>query len=166
VPVIAALVGAAALLLLAAGAAKAADPSRTAGALAVMGWPASPVLVRAGAVGEAVVGAAALVVGGWFVLALVALSYAAFTVFVVAALRSGAPVGTCGCFGQPDTPPRVRHAVVDGTLAVAAGVGVVVGVEPVVEARPAVAVGAALVAVAGYVALTRRSGVSDAEISA
>jgi len=47
--VITALVGGAALLLLAAGALKVADPTRTVGALAARGWSVRPLLVRAGA---------------------------------------------------------------------------------------------------------------------
>jgi hypothetical protein len=159
--VIAALVGAAALLLLGAGAAKAADPTRTAGALAVRGWPSSPALVRTGAVAEAALGAAALVVGGPVVAALVAASYVAFTAFVISALRADVPVGTCGCFGRPDTPPRVLHAVIDAVLALGAVAGAIVGVEPLVEAGAVAGLGAVGLAAAGYLGLTRRSGASD-----
>jgi hypothetical protein len=164
--VIVAVVGAAALLLLGAGAAKVAEPTRTAGALAILGWPGSPSLVRAGAVAEAAVGAATLVIGGRVLAALVAASYLGFAAFVVVALRSGVPVGTCGCFGQPDTPPRALHAGVDAALALAAAAGAATGVEPLVDAGPAVIVVAVLFAAGTYVVLTRRSGVSDAEISA
>jgi hypothetical protein len=164
--VIAALVGAAALLLLGAGAAKVAEPTRTAGALAALGWPATTMVVRAGAAAEAVLGAATLVIGGRVLSAAVAASYVGFTAFVIAALRSGVPVGTCGCFGRPDTPPRAHHAVVDAVLALAAAVATVVGAEPAVDAGPVVAATAAGLAVVAYVALTHRSGVSRADISA
>jgi hypothetical protein len=115
--VAAALLGAAALLLVAAGAAKVVDPSRTAGALAALGWPSSPALVRAGAMAETVLGAAALVVGGRALALLVAASYLGFALFVMAALRAKTPIGTCGCFGRADTPPRPGHVTIDALLA-------------------------------------------------
>jgi hypothetical protein len=119
-PVAAGVLGAAALLLVVAGAAKVADPSRTAGALRALGWPSSPVLVRAGAAAELLLGAAALVVGGPALALLVAASYLGFALFVMAALRSGTPVGTCGCFARADTPPSTAHVVLDGGLAAGA----------------------------------------------
>ncbi|HEX8804486.1 MAG TPA: MauE/DoxX family redox-associated membrane protein, partial [Acidimicrobiales bacterium] len=88
-----ALLGAAALLLLVAGAAKVADPTRTSVALAALGWPSSPALVRAGAAAEVVLGATALVVGGRVPAGLVAASYVGFGWFVAGALRSGTPIG-------------------------------------------------------------------------
>jgi hypothetical protein len=113
---IAGFLGVAALLLVIAGAAKLVDPTRTAGALAALGWPSSPWLVRAGAAVELVLGAAALVVGGPALAMLVAASYLGFALFVMAALRAETPVGTCGCLGQADTPPSPAHVLVDGLL--------------------------------------------------
>jgi hypothetical protein len=149
------LLGAASVLLLAAGAAKVVDPSRTAGALAALGWPSSPLLVRIGAGAEAALGALGLAVGGPFVAALVALSFAAFAVFVAMALRAGTPVGTCGCFGQADTPPRPLHVAVD--LAVAAGAAVAAAADPtpLLDAPAAAWALAAVMAGAAYAALTR-----------
>jgi hypothetical protein len=166
VEVITALVAGAALLLLAAGATKVADPSRTTGALAALGWPSSRALVRGAAAGEAVVGAATLIVGGRLLSGLVAVSYAGFAVFVLTALRSGAPIGTCGCFGRPDTRPTARHVAVDAGLAATATVGAVVGVEPLTEATLAVILGSITVALAAYALLTHRSGVSRTEHAA
>jgi hypothetical protein len=162
---ITALVGAAALLLLGAGAAKVVEPNRTVGALAALGWPASPGVVRAGAAVEAVIGAATLAVGGRALAAAVAVSYAGFVVFVVTALRSDVPIGTCACFGRPDTPPRMLHAVIDAGFAGAAVAGAAIGAAPLVEAGPAAALGAVVVAIAAYLALTHRSGVSQTEDS-
>ena len=54
--------------------------------------------------------------------ALVAVSYLAFAGFVIVALRSGAPISSCGCFGKVDTPPSVVHVVLDVAFA-----GVAVG---------------------------------------
>jgi hypothetical protein len=118
--VIAGVLGAAALLLVVAGAAKVADPTRTAGALRALGWPSSPGLVRAGAAAELLLGAAALVVGGPALALLVAASYLGFALFVMAALRSGTPVGTCGCFARADTPPTTAHVVLNAVLAAGA----------------------------------------------
>jgi hypothetical protein len=48
----------------------------------------------------------------------VAVSYLAFTCFVLVARAAGGSLATCGCFGSPDTPPTLTHALV--TLALAA----------------------------------------------
>lgn len=131
---IAGVVGGAALLLLAAGAAKLTDPSRTAGALAALDWPSSPWLVRGGAAVELLLGASTLVVGGPVLAMLVAVSYLGFARFVMAALRSDTPIGTCGCFGQSDTPPRPVHVVADGLLAVGAVAAAATEAPPLLEA--------------------------------
>ena len=85
------------------------------------------VAVRIGGAIEVVIGAAALIVGGPVLCALVALSYLAFAGFVVVALRTGAPISSCGCFGKVDTPPSVVHVVLDlafaGVAAAAAFTG-------------------------------------------
>lgn len=122
------------LLLVVAGAAKVADPSRTSGALAALGWPSSPQLVRAGAGAELLLGAATLVVGGRSLAMLVAASYLGFALFVMAALRRGTPVGTCGCFGQQDTPPSPRHVAVDTMLAGGAVAAAVDDAAPLIDA--------------------------------
>jgi hypothetical protein len=150
------LLGAASLLLLVAGAAKATDPSRTAGALAALGWPSSPVAVRAGAVAEAALGALGLLVGGTAVAALVAASFAGFALFVVAALRSGTPVGTCGCFAREDTPPHPRHVGVDVALAAGAAAAAATRPDALVDAPPGAWALAAAVAMAAYAALVSR----------
>lgn len=110
---------AAAAVLAYAGAAKVLDPTMTAGALRAMRLPSAPWLVRLGALAELVLGIAAVVVGGWALWTAVAASYAAFAAFVAAALRSGRPIATCGCFGRPDTPPRARHVVANLAAAAA-----------------------------------------------
>jgi hypothetical protein len=156
--------GAASVLLLAAGAGKAVDPTRTAGALAALGWPSSPAVVRAGAVAEAGLGALGLVVGGTVVAALVAVSFAGFTVFVAAALLSGTPVGTCGCFARDDTPPRPLHVAVDALLAGGAALAAATDPVALVDAPAAAWPLAALVAVAAYAALTRPSRSVSAQV--
>src|SRR5262249_30242976 len=108
----------AAVILAAGGAAKAVRPRDTARALAAVGirfpraLPAR-VVVRVGGALEAAVGLAALLVGGPVLCTLVALSYLMFAVFVGVALRMGAPISSCGCFGKVDTPPSGVHVVLD-----------------------------------------------------
>jgi hypothetical protein len=51
---------------------------------------------------------------------LVALAYGLFAVFVVVALKRGWALTSCGCFGRPDNPPTVAHAVLNaGAAAIA-----------------------------------------------
>jgi hypothetical protein len=152
--VTAALLGAGALLLVAAGAAKVVDPSRTAGALAALGWPSSPALVRTGALAELLLGAAALVVGGRGFALLVAASYLAFALFVMAALRAKTPIGTCGCFGQADTPPEPVHVTVDVLLAAGAVAAAVAEAPALVSAAWWTWPLAAILALAAYGFLT------------
>lgn len=123
-----ALVAAAVLVL--AGATKVADPANTVGALRALRLPSSPGLVRFGAVAEVAIGTAAVVVGGTAWWALVAVSYAAFGVFVVAALRAGTMIGSCGCFGHEETPPHAVHVVLDLALAGVAAAAAVQGLAP------------------------------------
>ncbi len=104
-------------LLVVAGVAKAVRPDDTARALAALAGTSAlrPVrlLVRAGALAEAALGVAALVLPRPVTAALVALSYAAFGAVVVTARRRGGALATCGCFGRPDTPPTTVHVVLD-----------------------------------------------------
>lgn len=120
----------AALLLAGAGALKLVDPDMTAGALRALGLPSSPLLVRVGAGAELVLGVTAVVAGGAVAWALVAASYLAFAGFVVAALRAGTMVGSCGCFGRKETPPHAVHVVIDLVLAAAAAGAAAGGIVP------------------------------------
>ncbi len=103
----------AAVILAAAGVMKVVDPLPTQGALRAMGLPWRRPLVRGLGVGELVLGVAALVLGWWWIVALVALSYLAFAVFVAVALRRSTPLASCGCFGREDTPPTLLHLFVN-----------------------------------------------------
>jgi hypothetical protein len=103
----------AAAVLAYAGGAKLFDPTMTAGALRAMGVPASEWLVRA---------VAAVVWGGGALWALVGLSYTLFAGFVVLALASGRPIGSCGCFGRVDIPPTWLHVVVNASLGAVASI--------------------------------------------
>lgn len=113
----------AAALLAGAGVAKAAHPADTARALAAMGaggWASSARVVRGAAVIEAVLGVVALARPRWWLAALVAMSYGAFTVWVLVARSRGGSMASCGCFGRPDTAPTAAHAVVTAGAGVAA----------------------------------------------
>jgi hypothetical protein len=115
----------AAVLLAVGGAAKAVRPRDTAQALTAVGvrfprWVPARVAVRIGGVVEVGVGVGALLVGGPVLCALVAVSYLAFTAFVVVALRRDAPISSCGCFGKVDTPPSLVHVVLDLAFAAVA----------------------------------------------
>lgn len=101
-----------AVMLVAAGVPKLVRPLTTVGALRSVGLPASSSLVRMLATAEVVIGVTAVAVGGRVAVALVAASYAAFTAFLVRALRRGGAVSSCGCVGRADTPPTVVHLVV------------------------------------------------------
>jgi hypothetical protein len=111
-----------AALLALAGAQKLLDPTMTVGALRGLGLPSGKLLVRLGSAVELALGIAAVVVGGAALWWLVALSYVAFAAFVVAALRAGTMIGSCGCFGREDTPPHPSHVVLNVALAAIAGV--------------------------------------------
>jgi hypothetical protein len=111
---------AATVLLGAAGVAKTIRPADTANALGAAGIPASRALVRVGAVAEVGLAAWALVGPGPLTGALVAVAYTIFAVFVVVALRRGWALASCGCFGRPDTPPTVAHAVLNAGAAASA----------------------------------------------
>jgi hypothetical protein len=114
---------ASAALLVAAGGAKTVDPLPLVRALRSSGLPAPVLLVRAGAVAEVAVGLLAAATGSAAAAAGVALSYAAFTGFVVVALVRGGVLASCGCFGKADTPPTRTHvAVTAGFALVAAAV--------------------------------------------
>jgi hypothetical protein len=112
----------AAALLALAGAQKLLDPSMTVGALRGLRLPSAPPLVRLGAAVELGLAVSAIVVGDPAVWLLVAGSYVLFAGFVLLALRRGAAIGSCGCFGRADTPPHPLHVGLDLALAaVAAG---------------------------------------------
>jgi hypothetical protein len=95
----------------------------TVGALRALRLPSSAALVRVGSLAEVALGTAAISVGGSVLWWLVAASYLAFGAFVVAALRRGTMIGSCGCFGREDTPPHWSHVALNlGLASVAVGV--------------------------------------------
>ncbi|MGE0880809.1 MAG: MauE/DoxX family redox-associated membrane protein [Acidimicrobiia bacterium] len=109
-----------AAVLAAAGLAKLVRPNDTARALKAAGIGGGAPLVRVLSAFEIAVAVSA---AGWahpVAAALVAVSYLAFAGFVAYALRRGTPLATCGCFGEPDSPPTVVHVVLNVLLAAAA----------------------------------------------
>ncbi len=136
--------GAAAIVLVAGGAAKAAKPDGTARALrhllpsprfgAVASAVTSPVAiraaVRAAGAAEVVIGGAALVAGGRWPALLIAGSYFAFAIVVGTAVRRNAPLTSCGCFGEVDAPPTAGHAAVNLAFAAIAASVVAEGARP------------------------------------
>ena len=113
-------------LLALAGAQKVLDPTMTVGALRALHLPASALAVRIGAAAELVLGVTAIGFGGPVTWSLVALSYLVFAAFVLAALRRGTMIGSCGCFGREDTPPHWSHVALNGALA---GVALAIAVQ-------------------------------------
>lgn len=113
-------------LLLLAGVAKMLDPTMTVGALDRLGLRCAPTAVRVGGAAEALLAVAAALSGNGLLALLVGVSYGVFTAYVLVALGRHAPIGTCGCFGRPDTPPSLVHVVLD-LAAIVSATGVALG---------------------------------------
>jgi hypothetical protein len=122
-----------ALLLAFGGATKVRRPGDTVRALRALRLPASSLAVRLGALAEVAIGLAVVLAGGRLPALLMALSYSAFTGFVVIAMVRGGAVSSCGCFGTPDTPPTVTHVLVTMAAAVIGAASVADPVRPVLE---------------------------------
>jgi hypothetical protein len=100
-------------LLGAAGVAKAIRPAETANALTGAGLSVGRAWVRVGAVLEVSLAVAAWLLPGPVTGGLVAVAYAVFAAFILVALQRGWVLTSCGCFGRPDSPPTVAHAVLN-----------------------------------------------------
>ncbi len=118
---------AAAGLLVVAGVPKLRDPLPLVRALRAAGVPVGRHLVRVFAAAEVVVGGWALVAPGRLSALLVAAAYLVFTAFVARVLTRGGVLGSCGCFGKPDTPATRTHAALTGVAALTA---VAVAIDP------------------------------------
>jgi len=110
-------------LLAVAGTLKVFRPSDNALAVAKL-WPSVSLrqarfAVRMLAGLEAALGVAAIAYPDPVAAAAVAASYVGFVGVVSYARARGGPLATCGCFGTPDTPPTVLHALIDAVLAFA-----------------------------------------------
>lgn len=113
----------AAALLVGAGVAKALRPDDTARAFGstfrirperLRAW------VRVGAAVEVAVGIVALAWPGPVPAALVAASYFVFAATLAVVRSTGGAIGSCGCFGSPDTPATITHVVANACLGAAA----------------------------------------------
>jgi hypothetical protein len=111
---------AAAGLLVVAGVPKVVDPLPLVRALRGAGLPAHRQVVRAFALAEVALGAWALLAPGRYAAGLVAAAYLVFTAFVARVLTRGGVLGSCGCFGKPDTPATRTHLALTGLAAVTA----------------------------------------------
>jgi hypothetical protein len=89
-----------ALVMGVAGVLKLARPRTAARAMRAAGLPASPLAVRALAVTEIVVAAAALAFGTALTAAAMAVYYAGFAVFATVLIRRAGSTAPCGCFGE------------------------------------------------------------------
>jgi hypothetical protein len=111
---------AAAGLLVVAGVPKVVDPLPLVRALRGAGVPVHRQLVRGFAVAEVALGAWALLAPGRYAAGLVAAAYLVFTAFVARVLTRGGVLGSCGCFGKPDTPATATHLALTALAAVTA----------------------------------------------
>ena len=115
----AAVLAVAALVMAVAGAAKIVRPVPTVTALKTAGIKIPVSLVRGLSLFELFIAGAALTDAGAAWRILLAGSYVAFAGFVAFALARHIPLASCGCFGEPDTPPTALHVWLNGLLAAA-----------------------------------------------
>lgn len=108
------------VVLVIGGVSKLVHPVDTANALRAIGLPSASNLVRLGGATEGAIGLWAIVAGSRISAAFVALSYTAFTGFVIVVLVRGLPISSCGCLGKVDTPPTRAHVVVNLVFTLAA----------------------------------------------
>jgi hypothetical protein len=146
---------AAAGLLLAAGTAKIRQPAPAVAALTGAGLRLPRGLVRLGGVLEVCCAAGLILAGGHRMAAQGAAAgcaacYLAFSVFLVVALRRGAP--SCGCTGRPDTPPTGSHLAL--TLSAAGACAAAVAVPGSAATVWSGAAGPGTLAAAGVLAVT------------
>lgn len=111
-------------VLLVAGIAKIVRPSATATALRELHIPAPLRSAQLLGVAELVLAITAVATGHPLLWAGVAVSYSAFTVFILWALRGNGAIGSCGCFGREDTPPTPGHAAFNAAAATLAALAV------------------------------------------
>lgn len=143
--------GVVSLVLVGSGAAKIADATGFVRFLSDSTRRSVPLAVGRAVGGcEAVLGLAALAVGGRVIAVMVALTYAAFAVVVAVAMRSGAP--SCGCFGAASSRPRPAHLVMNVISMALAVVAALRDVPPVADLLGGLGIGAAAVVVAVMIA--------------
>jgi hypothetical protein len=154
-PALAVPYAAAGVLLAVAGVPKVREPGDLVRAVRSVGMPVGRRAVRAFAAVEVVIAVAALAAPNRLTAALLAAMYAGFTAFVVAALRRGGVLSSCGCFGKADTPPTRAHALVTGA---ASGTALLVALDPPGAGAWSALRDSGTLAVAGLVALVTLVG--------
>ena len=117
-------------VLVVAGATKVMTPAVTATALRRMRIPAPRLAARTLGGAELVIALVAIATGSPGAWGAVAGLYGAFTVFMIWALQDGGRIGSCGCFGQEDTPPTPGHAAFNAAATALAALAVSDPVRP------------------------------------
>jgi len=112
-------------VLVVAGIAKLIRPSPTATALRALKIPKPLVAARLLGTAEVALGISAAMIGQSVLWAGVAVAYTVFTLFIFWALSGNEDVGSCGCFGQEDTPPTPGHAAFNAAGAALAALAIV-----------------------------------------
>ena len=100
-------------LLALGGGLKVVRPTDTATALAALGLPSQPYLVRGLGTVEIAIGVVAFITSHPIASLLTAAAYVSFAVFVLVARRAKTPVQSCGCLGKAETPPSLIHVTVN-----------------------------------------------------
>jgi hypothetical protein len=114
---------ASALLLFLAGIGKLAAPANAARALSAARLPNDRPFVRAFAAYELGLGTACIAIPTRPVAAALAITYAAFAVFLIRLMKIEDPVAGCGCVGgKKETPPSRVHVILN-LVAAASSVG-------------------------------------------
>ena len=119
-------------LVLVAGASKVRRPDTMADVLATIGVTSSRAPLILGLI-EILIGATALVAGGFVVWGAITALYLAFAVLLALLIRNGAIV-SCGCFGHGSTPVGPRQVVADLATAALAATGVVSNTPGLIDA--------------------------------
>lgn len=109
-------------LLLVAGASKVRRPDTMSDVLGAIGVTSAKAPLILGLV-EIVIGATALVLGGFALWGSITALYLAFAALLGLLYRNGADI-SCGCFGQASTPIGPRQIVADLLTAALAAIGV------------------------------------------
>jgi hypothetical protein len=121
------LVASMALVLLFAAAGKLRNPSAPREAFSAIGLPSGPNAVRSFAAGEAVVGLAALILGGLIPTVAISVVFGGFFGFLLAVRGRSVVLTSCGCFGREDVAIRPSHALASGLLFLAGAAAVLSG---------------------------------------
>ena len=100
---------AAVALLAVGGAPKTWAPADTSRGLRAMRLPVGPLAVRIMGAAEVATAVSAVLRPGPVSAIAVAAWYVVFAAVVVVALRSRAPLSSCGCFGAVESPPSLAH---------------------------------------------------------